>query len=130
MTEESIACISHLNLMNITDCVKQIKDALVISVEGKTVYPEDFPIKDGWGIGFKFACPYCCHRKQRPSKKREKCARIYPVTSCYAYRFSCNKCNQSMSIHKFLEDKFPCVYQRYKREKMMRQKDYRPKFND
>jgi len=99
-----------------TDCVRQIKDALTILVDGQKVYPEDLVLSDNWGIGYKFACPYCCEFK-KSYKKKQRCARVYPLTNYYTYRFSCSRCKKAMSIHKFLEDRFPLVYLKYKRSK-------------
>lgn len=102
--------------MNIKDCIREIIPALSARIEGQVVYPVRLNINDG--VGYKFACPYCCEMQKRPSKKREKCARIYPLTGCYTYQFQCSKCTvEPISIHRFLQEQFPYVYKQYKREK-------------
>lgn len=108
--------------MNITDCVEQIRYGLTILVDGQTVAPKDLLLKDNWGIGYEFACPYCSASKTKSYKKRQRCARIYPLTGCYTYRFSCSRCKENMSIHKFLEEQFPYVYEEYTREKNVTKK--------
>ena len=118
--------------MNITDCVQQIRDGLIISVEGQMVEPTDLRIKDNWGVGYQFACPYCYYNQKRPSKKKEKCARVYPLTGCYTYQFRCKRCKRKMSIHQFLQEQFPYVYEKYTREKKVAQqmKGARPPFKE
>ena len=117
--------------MNIKDCIREIIPALSACIEGQVVSPVKLNYDDG--VGYKFACPYCCDMQKRPSKKREKCARIYPLTGCYAYQFQCSKCTvESISIHRFLEDRFPLVYEKYMREKKVAQqmKGARPPFKE
>ena len=103
--------------MNITDCVQQIRDGLTILVDGQKVAPKDLLLKDNLGIGYEFVCPYCSESKTKSYKKKQRCARIYPLTGCYTYRFSCSRCKEKKSIHQFLEEQFPLVYQKYMIEK-------------
>lgn len=103
--------------MNITDCVQQIRDGLTVFVEGQKIDPQDFFLKDNWGIGYEFVCPYCSDSKTKSYKKKQRCARIYPLTGCYTYQFRCKRCKRKMSIHQFLEERFPLVYRKYKAEK-------------
>ena len=112
-------------------CIETILPSLTAVVEGQSVYPKELSFKDG--TGWKFCCPYCSSRKQKPSKKKELVARIYPVP--FSYKFSCPKCPQSMSIQKFLEDQFPLVYEAYQRdkakdsrEKSVAKQDFQPRF--
>lgn len=117
MTEESGICTLWANHMNITDCVQQIRDGLTVFVEGQKIDPQDFFLKDNWGIGYEFVCPYCSDSKTKSYKKKQRCARIYPLTGCYTYQFRCKRCKRKMSIHQFLEERFPLVYRKYKAEK-------------
>ena len=108
--------------------VETILPSLTAVVESQSVHPKALDF-DGW----KFCCPYCLDRQKRPSKKKELVDRIYGVP--FTYKFSCSRCGQSMSIHKFLEERFPLVYEAYRRdkakdsrEKSVAKQDFQPRF--
>ena len=51
--------------MNIKDCIREIIPALSARIEGQVVYPVRLNYDDG--VGYKFACPYCCEMQKRPA---------------------------------------------------------------
>lgn len=92
------------------------------------------------GSGYKVACPFCRDAQKNDSKRREKCAAIYPVVGSFSYFFSCNRglnggkgnqqCSHTMRFSTLLKKWNPPLYRKYVREKEMAKKNYQPRFAD
>ena len=119
--------------MTIKDCISKIYPSLTAVINGAVVKPEEVLFPDGT-VGLKFPCPYCMDRQKRLSKTKEKCARIFLGAITPAgfrpYKFQCSRCTKkSISIHQFLKDGFPVVYQEYQRVRQAKNVNYKPDFN-
>lgn len=109
----------------------------------KAVMPSLSPFQDHKfrdGNGYKLACPFCRDAQKNDSKRREKCAAIYPVVGSFSYFFSCNRglnggkgnqqCSHTMRFSTLLKKWNPPLYRKYVREKEMAKQNYQPRFAD
>ena len=79
------------------------------------------------GNGYVFACPLCSHAQEKESKRKEKCAALYPLAGSFQWIFNCSrgcnggkgndKCSRPMRFDSFLQAWNPPLYRQYSREK-------------
>jgi hypothetical protein len=73
-------------------------------------------------IGYEFPYPFCASLQVKGSKKRNRCAALFPHKESFAWTFYCCRkgslqCSMQMGFPQFLKEFNPALFRRYHLER-------------